>query len=501
MSEPVIVELRKKSGPPALFVADRPVPGFPEIEARIEESISYQLRVSTIFWGGGRSTCGVGEIILVNTDHALDSLLFDYDYIGGECLIRYGWDTLAFTGIIQNVATRGEGRVALTISDKSHIFERGIAQNLYASGEHVGRIMPVTVGRCYSVPALLTDAANLRFSFHDTTAVVPSTVRDQGVVLTPNTQWESVNVPPHHGFRLLQASAGRITCDVLQGTDGSIAECITQLLQRLQFSSYVASEINGLNSLYSFQGRMGLYIDGAMTYRAAFDLIADSIGGYWYCDREGYFRIRRLELPSTSPDLILDDTDLVGDVEVEFDAAPGLTTTLCALRNWHVHGPSELAGSVRDTAIGALLMKDYRFRTSFTPHPIYQAGQGLTGARRDVPQSTLVRPTLSPSIGGAQRPESDHGQGTLFAMSLSCNQEANRRATLYGGPRYFWRVRSIIGATGVLTLRPGQTVQITVRRSSKGTVFGLVDHRLLLIGIRGEIGSNIAELTLWGPAP
>jgi hypothetical protein len=204
--------------------------------------------------------------------------------------------------------------------------------------------------------------------------------------------------------------------------------------------------------------------------------MADSIGGWWSIGTDGVFRLQPLRLPSGSPVLQIDRSRLDGPVEVEFDAAPGLSSILCGGRNWYALSESEQAGSVRDTDLGVQLRRDFRVRVPFAVADAYARSRGA---------------------GALQRAESDlAGMPSLYSNITGTSQEATRRATLWAGPRWWYRVPVQLDALTAATLSLGAVVRLTLPR------FGLSAGRLLtVIGVKGELGSRRVVLDLWGEGP
>ncbi len=481
-------------------------------EARLGRSITFERRVSTIFWGGGSSRAALGAIELANADGGLDDLVYA-DLRDGAIRIFIGDDQTPFSAltqvavaVIDRVETVGEQSLRVVTASRDALFSRAAATSTYSSGDQIGRVRPKVYGGVLNVPALATDISNLIFSVHDSSSFVMQGVRDRGAVLTPTTQWDTYSTSPHFGFELLQATSGRITADVEgprpdTGYDRyQLPNVVRQVLIDAGWSDYDSDMLPDLQTALGEDMRLGYFVDGAVTFKQILDEIADSIAGWWYVDHLGDFQLSPLTLPSGTPEIEITETELASEVTVRFDDAPGLSTTIAGLRNWHVHSTDELAGSVRDTAAGIALTKDYQTRLSFNVAVCYGGAAVLTGGQRDYSRSSVERADPAPGSGGARRLRSDQGHGTLIVDVDGLDDERDRRAALWAAPRYFYTCAVQLLRTTAATLEPGSVASLSVPVAG-GYRYALDGHLTRVIGVRGEIGAAEVELTLWGPGP
>lgn len=467
-------------------------------QARIPagRGIAFERRANTVYWSkAGRAVSGVGAVELINTDGALDELL-TLQLRDRVVRIRLGTEAtpiasmpIVARAIVERVQSVGESAMRLVLGDATRELEVPVQTTNFSGGSFTGTPYPVALGLCLSIPALATEPTQLRFGIHDSAAVGSaissvSEVRDAGVVLTNGTQWAAYNTDPTFGFRLLQASAGRITANCFGAGAGSAFDnarlpgLIAYLLQTRRGWSSARIDGAGIAALSTEFGApfLGRWCSQAETYAQIMDEIADTIGGWWGIDVGGVLRLQPLRLPSGSPVLEIDRTRLDGPVEVDFDHAPGLSSIVCAGRNWYSLSPSEQAGSVRDTDTGVQLSRDFRVRAPFAVADEY---------------------ARSRSAGALQRAGSNEaGMPTLYSNSTGAAGEAIRRGALWAGPKWWVRVPVLLDALTAATLPLGAVVRVTLPR------FGLESGRLLsVIGVKGELGRRRVELDLWGDGP
>lgn len=478
-------------------------------DPRLGREITFERRVTTLFWGGGSSRAALGDIELTNTDGGLDALVFT-DLRDHPVWVYLGRDDQPFEdfvlvgkSIVERVETTGESAVRIVLADLAARFARAVSQTVYTGGNQAGRTRPVTLGTPLSVPALATDIVNLRFATHYDAGAEVLTVYDRGVALTPTTQWITYETSPNFGFELQQSTAGRITantqCDRINASYGygalpNVVPALLAVGDALPgLGGGIGTDLEALQDELGEGFEIGYWIDGSVTFSAVLDDIADSFGGYWFVDLTGDLRMGRLSLPAGDPVLALTDVELAGEVTVRFDTAPGLSDVITGGRNWHVHTPDELADSVRDTEAGIAFTKDYRLRATFTLPAVYSRSQKAVGGSRE---------TGGRSINGSRRTSSDIGTPTLIAGKFGLADEAARRAIDWAAGRYWYDCPAQIDATQAALLMPGDCIALSTLASGEdGRRYGLDATLLRTIGVRGVVGRQRVELTLWGAAP
>lgn len=212
------------------------------------------------------------------------------------------------------------------------------------------------------------------------------------------------------------------------------------------------------------------YID---TPKSGLDLLKGLLNswcGYVTSNRLGQIVVGKITTPSNEATglLVLDQSNVSGEIIVTSDIAKSLTLRLAGRKNHSVHTDAEIASSVPDDLSAAL-------QTPF--------GATVTGA----PIST--DPVSSAYLAAIAAPAQETAHMDVEAMQA----EANRVATLWRPARNFYLVQAILDATTADQLEPGQTVTLVWPR------WGLdAGKNLLVIGVRSRFFSRRVDLKLWG---
>ena len=146
-------------------------------EPRIGGEVRLQRRAALPFWGSGRAVYGVGSIELLNADRALDPWMFGA-LKGSIVRVYFGAPDVPLAAmlpvsraVIDRVEGVGESSVRLVLLDAAAELNVPIQTATYTSGAQLGRLLPIVIGQCLSVPVLHTGAPSLVFSGHDSGAV------------------------------------------------------------------------------------------------------------------------------------------------------------------------------------------------------------------------------------------------------------------------------------------------------------------------------------------
>lgn len=256
---------------------------------------------------------------------------------------------------------------------------------------------------------------------------------------------------------------------------GDVADIIEQLLARAGIGvDQVDSE--SLDDLRTNRPwACSYWADSADTIRNVIDQLLASVYGWIYTTPTGAIAVGYLTPPEAVDAAVVEitETELAGEVEVEPDHAPGLSTTVSGARNWYRYAPSELADAIPD-ADRPMLTADYRIRKQST-NPV-----GIELGNR---------------AGAAVSSRSESGIATLLDDAADIQAAADYLADLYpeGLPRRFYKIPVFLA--GASTLKPGDKVTLTYDR------FGCNAGRdLRLVRIDGRAGDDLCILRCWGSA-
>lgn len=206
--------------------ADTPANTF--FEARLTQDLSFSRSIGLAFFNTApRGQQNFGTIELVNADGAFDS------HVGtslrdkavtvkrGETGDAYSTFSTVATLVVDRVEFDGEKIMRVFVKDISAKLDRPLQQNTYPTTHPVaalrGRPRPLTVGRCYQVPALQTTAfGNGQFDVHeDDNWIGLEQVLDQGATLVEGTGYERSTISGVYGFERLSAIGGKQVATVL----------------------------------------------------------------------------------------------------------------------------------------------------------------------------------------------------------------------------------------------------------------------------------------------
>ncbi len=458
----------------------------------LNRAFDVSVRLGTVFWGD-QSQSSYGAIELANNDRALDALL-SLGVRNRRIEIRTGspaddWQDwrVEFVGIAESVEFT-DASCRITLANLSQALDKPIVQATYTTGALTNKPYPLSLGRPLNVPAGLSDPSALQYDCVDTTGAVLR-VRDQGDELTVTTQW----LASGRGFQLLIAPIGRITADV-EGPDS--ATTVASTASVLGFIEYVLEQcaiagssahpkVYGELSALSYE--LGYFSADPVTGRQLMDALAASYGAGWVFDQLGRFDLVRLSPPEASAVAVITESMVIGTVNARPDLARGFSPVAAALRNWHVHSPAEIAGSLTSPTyqlIAQQLQQPYR-------HYV-----------RAIPSVSLL-PDWVVEIEEAEvaSVSADLGIGTLLVDTTHAQTEANRWRDLYAVRRWFYTV-AVTSTADILALNLGDTIAATVPAIGKGSLavrpFGLENKQLVVVGYDRRGNDLETTLTLWG---
>jgi len=206
------------------------------------------------------------------------------------------------------------------------------------------------------------------------------------------------------------------------------------------------------------------------------DQLLVGICGYVYTDPTGKIAIGYLQPPEVGESVLtITEAELAGEIEVEPDLAPNLSTTVAGARNWYSYSEGELADALSD-ADRALLTADFRIRrTSTSPVGI----------------------ELRNRAGSRVSEESISGIPTLLDDEANVQAAANYMSTLYpaGQPRRFYNIPVFMETPDAAARKPGEKITLIYPRYGCGE-----GRELRIVGIYGRAGDSALRFRCWGSA-
>ncbi len=212
------------------------------------------------------------------------------------------------------------------------------------------------------------------------------------------------------------------------------------------------------------------YIDKPTSGLDLLKQLANGWCGFITCNRLGQVRVGKIVAPSlaTTGLLVLDESNVAGEVIVTSDVAKNLTLRLAGRKNNTVHDATDIASGVPQ-ALATELQTPYLVTVTGAP------------ASADPVSAAYLAAIAAPA------------QPTLLMDAIALQAEANRVATLWRPARNFYLLDAILGASTADELEPGQTVRMVWPR------WGLAGGKnLLVVGIRSRFFSRRVQLKLWG---
>lgn len=451
---------------------------------------------------GGASQVGYGELVLVNTDGALDGYL-DYGLDGRPVEIIVGhmspWQAPTFSTVLKGTMEQpriGWDSVAIRLRDRQAELAGPLQATRYAgnnalpnglegvAGDLAGKPKPLAYGRVYNAPAPCVNTSKLTYQVNDGAVADIPAVYDKGATLTKGSNYatsallQAATVTAgtyatcfaEGYFRLGSSPAGLVTADIIQGataatrTAAQIAKAIATRTGGIPAGDIDAGDVAALDAANSAE--LGLWIDTETSFAAAIDQSAGAVGAWWGFDRLGQFRIQRLEAPSGTPVATLTEAELlkIDRVETTDDGrgVPAWRVQLSYRRMAAVQN-TDLAGSVTD-ARRAEIGQAWR-----------------TAAAEDVSVKTAHLLATALEFESA------------LVDAAPASTEADRRLALYKQRRDRFEVRAAVAAPLLDSIDLGAVVALDHPR------FQLAGGRLFrVLGIRADLDAGILDLTLWG---
>lgn len=341
---------------------------------------------------GGASRIGYGELVLDNTDGALD--VFNTWAVDGRTLrIRVianadaaypSASVMLFTGTMEQ-AEVSASTVRVRIRDRQLITTSAFQPNKYAGTNALpnglegldsdlkGKPKPKLLGGVFGIEPVPVNTSKLIFQVNDGAIRDVMALYDSGALLSRNVpdfdyadEATMLATAPAAGtyrvwkaggmLRLGSSPVGQLTADVLQGiTPASrTAASMWQIVLTaagISPSDISAADFAALN--LATRATLGFYYRDETTLQAVLDDIARSIGAWWASDVNGVMRMQRLTAPSGTPVLVCNGANIVEGslqrVPLSEGGLPSYRTVVRGVRNYTVqtNGLVGIVGAAR----------------------------------------------------------------------------------------------------------------------------------------------------------
>jgi hypothetical protein len=453
--------------------------------AAVETALEFE---RSIFAGadiGGRSSRGVGDVVLLNGDGALDGIL-DHAFDGREVTVRVGAPGAVLTDFSEILRGTAQGiswtptEIRIQFRDKAALLDVPVQPALYAGtgglegGDDVkGRPKVRCYGVADNVTAVLLDAATRLYQVNDGPVSAIRAVYDKGSALTevaaaPGVGEYTVSLAAGT-FTLGGDPVGTVTADVdgdaTGGTFVSSAAAIAKRVARVALADGEIDEGSFNVAANTSPAPVGLTITDGRSVAEMLSELALTIGGYWGFSRVGQLELTVFAAPAAAADFTFTDADII-EIERLPTPPPLWRRRIAWGRNWTVQAGDALAEGVSTERRGYLAEP---FRTA-------------TAAAATVKTRHLL----------AGDPET---VTALFAEEADAQAEADRQLALYRVTRDLYRVvarRPRLNAFGVGL---GDTVAIRSDRFGLTAVAAAAEPS----GAVTQLGPHGLPSKPWGP--
>ena len=257
----------------------------PLYEGRILQPWTLKRTTGSVLTGGGRTVIGTGDIEVANSDGALGWL--NQDWRKRPVTIRWGdpgWLDITDHIVIHNgfvTSLKADGlSIRVILADAREELNRLFPDQRWDQTDAAGALKSLVVGKGKNIPVVPLDAGNLVFGTHSlqwdgaATAANITAVRDNGVELTLGADWTNVSTATEGRIDLDNVN-GEVTVDIERGVVDGVCEMIEQLSDDL---GVTFPDIDAL-IVYPDMGLWSMESRPASDY---FDMVFQSIGGFWF---------------------------------------------------------------------------------------------------------------------------------------------------------------------------------------------------------------------------
>jgi hypothetical protein len=410
---------------------------------------------------------GWGELSVSNVNGDLDEWI-DRPFLGHQIRIYRGDETwglsdfrLVFSGICID-ASFDETTISFTMRGKDEYLNAQIQPDEITTGPDVGHKIPLSFGEIFNAKPPLISNANHRYQGHDGQLNDFPDIRDNGASLTGG----SAPTENHNNgtFDLVAQPVGTVTCDIKGAAPSAVYTANAAEIAKLIITDYTefpsadidATSFTALAALCT--QTTGVFVADGDNASSVISFILSSVGAYYYIDRTGKIKVRRLELPGTSPVIEVNDWDIEeSSFRVEEIIEPSWKITVGYKKNYSPQSEDSLAGSLNEDQKG-LYAQEWR-----------QVSAEDTAIKTAFP--------LSPDAKVVETALQDQTQASA---------EASRLLTLWGERRVIYSLKCSISSS---TVNLGDTIKIFTER------FGFdAGKNAVIISLTESLTTNVLEL-------
>jgi len=238
----------------------------------------------------------------------------------------------------------------------------------------------------------------------------------------------------------------------------SFVTSLTDQIPGLSVDATTRTTINALGYGYSY------YVRSSETAAQILSQAMAGLSGWTFVDRSGDLTFGRLEAPSTSGAMTIDESSVIAVSSLKLDRAKRLSNRMGAARNFTQISLGSADDTITDTA-----------RTEQARR--YQIE--VTGA--NAMSDTYTHAELANPLE------------TLFIDEADAQAEIDRLTALYAQDRYFVVLNAAMDLADVVAIEPGDDVVLDLGR------FGFNNTKAWkVLGISTQFDSPAVRLTLWG---
>lgn len=262
-------------------------------------ALTFSQRMAVALYGETQTGTSAIELFL---HPSIEHLIINGDFSGQKLKVLIGdadWPRDEFIEKFQGYANSfdpvDDKRARITFSDVSKTLEQGVLKTLVTTGPSKDNFIPKLFGCCFNVEPLLINEVTRTYQVNDGAIQAITQVRESGFVIPPT----NYTVDLANGKVSINTNVtGRITLDaeghVENGIYLSTAEAI---INHLLISAGQSASINS-NVLPTYE--LGLYVRSQRDVDTVFDEICRSVGGNWFYNELGQFRLQHYTGLTTS---------------------------------------------------------------------------------------------------------------------------------------------------------------------------------------------------------